>query len=203
MMTATRLDATAIKDQARGKWRGILTDLGTTLPATAKQHGPCPTCGGTDRFRFDDQDGNGTWFCNQCRPQAGDGFALVMKVQRVAFPEALRIVAGVLGLDSTICARRQRPLSPPVSRIDRRAIAFRFELAALDLRLRAERIMEAGKRLNADSLNDDNLDRALGHVAQVHTDIQRAELFEGVADDLRMKEFVGKDGDHAQRKRAA
>jgi len=202
-MSGAVLDAATVRQEAQGCWQSILPSLLIDVPSNPRQHGPCPTCGGTDRFRFDDQDGNGTWFCNQCRPQAGDGFALVMKVQRVAFPEALRIVAGVLGLDSTICARRQRPLSPPVSRIDRRAIAFRFELAALDLRLRAERIMEAGKRLNADSLNDDNLDRALGHVAQVHTDIQRAELFEGVADDLRMKEFVGKDGDHAQRKRAA
>ena len=97
MMTASRLDATAIKDQARGKWRGILTGLGTTLPATAKQHGPCPTCGGTDRFRFDDQDGNGTWFCNQCSPQAGDGFALVQNVRGCDFPHALQLVADALG----------------------------------------------------------------------------------------------------------
>jgi len=97
MRTATRLDATAIKDQARGKWRGILTDLGTTLPATAKQHGPCPTCGGADRFRFDDQDGNGTWFCNQCTPQAGDGFALVQNVRGCDFPGALQLVADAVG----------------------------------------------------------------------------------------------------------
>jgi len=97
MMTASRLDATAIKDQARWKWRGILTDLGTTLPATAKQHGPCPTCGGTDRFRFDDQDGNGTWFCNQCMPQAGDGFTLVQNVRGCDFPHALQLVADALG----------------------------------------------------------------------------------------------------------
>jgi 5S rRNA maturation endonuclease (ribonuclease M5) len=67
------------------------------LPATAKQHGPCPTCGGTDRFRFDDQDGNGTWFCNQCRPQAGDGFALVQKVRGCDFPHALQLVVDALG----------------------------------------------------------------------------------------------------------
>jgi 5S rRNA maturation endonuclease (ribonuclease M5) len=97
MMAATRLDATAIKDQARGKWRGILTSLGMALPATAKQHGPCPTCGGKDRFLFDDVDGRGTWFCNQCIPQAGDGLALVQNVRGCDFPHALKLVADALG----------------------------------------------------------------------------------------------------------
>ena len=72
MMTATRLDASVVRNQASGKWREVLTRLGMDLPPTAKQHGPCPTCGGKDRFRFDDRDGRGTWFCNQCEPQAGD-----------------------------------------------------------------------------------------------------------------------------------
>ncbi|NYY79755.1 hypothetical protein DMH17_06695 [Raoultella planticola] len=35
-------------------------------------------CGGADRFRFDDKEGRGTWFCNQCG--AGDGLKLVEKV---------------------------------------------------------------------------------------------------------------------------
>ena len=62
-----------------------------------QEAGPCPTCGGKDRFRFDDEDGRGTWFCNQCTPQAGDGFALVQNVRGCDFPEAMRLVANALG----------------------------------------------------------------------------------------------------------
>lgn len=101
MITATRLDTTAIKNAARGKWRAILSSHRIDVPATAKQHGPCPTCGGKDRFRFDDEDGHGSWFCNQCTPQAGDGFTLVMNVRRCSFQMALELVSGVLGIAPT------------------------------------------------------------------------------------------------------
>lgn len=102
MLTATtRLDAAAVKDQARGKWREVLVRLGMELPATPKQHGPCPRCEGKDRFRFDDQEGKGTWFCNQCQPQAGDGFDLVRNVRGCTFPEALQLVADALGYQPT------------------------------------------------------------------------------------------------------
>jgi putative DNA primase/helicase len=97
MMTANRLDATVLREQSLGKWREILTRLGMDLPANSKQHGPCPTCVGKDRFRFDDEDGRGTWFCNQCTPQAGDGFALVQNVRGCDFPEAMRLVADSSG----------------------------------------------------------------------------------------------------------
>jgi hypothetical protein len=96
--------------------------------------------------------------------------------------------------------RGQRPAPKPV-RVDRIALAFRYELGALDLRLRAEKIIEAGKNLDVASLNDHELDRALGHVAQAYDDIERAELFAGVADDLRTKEFLERD--HARQKRVA
>src|SRR5262245_2252054 len=94
---ATRLDAAMVKAHAEGKWRAILSHLGMDLPATTKHHGPCPTCGGKDRFRFDDQAGTGSWFCNQCQPQAGDGFDLVRNVCGCDFPHALQLVADALG----------------------------------------------------------------------------------------------------------
>ena len=61
-------------------------------------------------------------------------------------------------------------------RIDRKARAFEFELASLDLRLRAERIIEAGKHLDVASLSDGELDRAMHAVASAHDDMGRAEL---------------------------
>src|SRR6185295_18181828 len=89
------------RSQASGKWREVLTRLEMQLPATPKQHGPCPACGGKDRFRFDDRDGRGTWFCNQCAPQAGDGFRLIQNVRGCEFPEPLQLVADALGYQPT------------------------------------------------------------------------------------------------------
>lgn len=56
---------------------------------------PCPVCGGKDRFRFDNLQGRGTWFCNQCG--SGDGLNLVEKALAVTAKEAAVKVAGVLG----------------------------------------------------------------------------------------------------------
>jgi hypothetical protein len=110
----------------------------------------------------------------------------------------LREIIGKLGLSitdlffNTPTPRGQRP-TPKPPKVDRIAMAFRFELAALNRRLRAERIIAAGKTLDVSSLSNAELDRALGSVAQAVADLERAELFECVADDLRMKEFLGRD----------
>ena len=63
-------------EAAKGQWRGILTTLGVPESALKDRHGPCPMCGGTDRFRFDNKEGKGTYICGQCG--AGDGMALAM-----------------------------------------------------------------------------------------------------------------------------
>jgi hypothetical protein len=85
-------------------------------------------------------------------------------------------------------------------RIDRKARAFEFELAALDLRLRAERIVEAGKQLNVDTLDNDELDHALSHAAQAHEDVKQAERFEQVADHLRMTAYLERQYDEEHRR---
>jgi len=79
--------------EATGKWPGIFSALGIDV-GTGK-HKPCPMCGGTDRFRFDDKDGNGTYICNQCG--AGDGWSLILKSLNIDFREAVRVVEGVVG----------------------------------------------------------------------------------------------------------
>ena len=61
-----------------GVWRQTLEGYGCKLP-NGRQHGPCPVCGGKDRFRFDDKDGRGTWFCSQCDPQSGGGLLLLSR----------------------------------------------------------------------------------------------------------------------------
>ena len=62
---------------ARGKWRGILVELGISPQSLTGKHVACPLCGGKDRFRFDNREGNGTYICNQCG--AGTGIRLAEK----------------------------------------------------------------------------------------------------------------------------
>jgi phage/plasmid primase-like uncharacterized protein len=191
MTTTTRLDAAIVRESARGRWPGlILPALGVDVPNNPRRHAPCPVCGGHDRFRFDDRDGFGSWFCNQCDPQAGDGFDLVMNTRRLKFPDALHLVAGVLGLESSARVNTQRPRPAPPARIDRKARAFQYELAALDLRLRAERIVQAANRIDVSGLSDEALDRVMQSVTSAYADRDRAELFGHVADGLMDKHYT-------------
>jgi hypothetical protein len=101
-------------------------------------------------------------------------------------------------------ASRSRNIPPlaELKRPDRVAIAFRFELRALDLRLRADRIQEAGQKVNLATMTDTDLDRALELIFSAYADIERAELFEHVADDLRGRDFIERM-DREQSKRIA
>jgi len=63
-----RLD---VRQIAQGRWKSILTALGADEKTLSGKHTACPLCGGKDRFRFDDKEGRGTYFCSGCG--AGDG----------------------------------------------------------------------------------------------------------------------------------
>jgi putative DNA primase/helicase len=79
-----------IQDRAIGRWRTLLPALGIHERFLSSKHGPCPICGGTDRFRWDDKAGSGSFYCNQCGP--GSGVDLVMKVHGVPFIDAKRMI---------------------------------------------------------------------------------------------------------------
>jgi len=90
--------ATFISDvvaAACGYWPDILNKVGINIPSNHK-HGPCPACGGRDRFRLDDKEGRGTWICNQCG--AGDGLALVAKVTGKSLIKAAELISPLVGL---------------------------------------------------------------------------------------------------------
>ncbi|ENL4377433.1 toprim domain-containing protein, partial [Salmonella enterica] len=88
-----KMNVTETVKQACGHWPRILPALGVKV--IKNRHQACPVCGGTDRFRFDDKEGRGTWYCNQCG--AGDGLKLVEKVFGVTASEAARKVNAVTG----------------------------------------------------------------------------------------------------------
>ena len=63
-------------EAAIGRWRGVLIGVGIDRSFLTGKHCPCPMCGGEDRFRFDDKEGRGTYYCGGCG--AGDGMRLAM-----------------------------------------------------------------------------------------------------------------------------
>ncbi|MDR7926441.1 toprim domain-containing protein [Acidithiobacillus thiooxidans] len=93
---------------ARGHWKTLLPSLGVDTHALNGKHGACPGCGGKDRFRFDDRDGNGTFVCSQGNGDtlAGDGFILLEHVHGWTRPESFQAVKAALGLGSKIAATR-------------------------------------------------------------------------------------------------
>lgn len=82
-------------DLARGRWSEILPKLGVAPTFLRNRHGPCPLCGGRDRFRFDDKHGSGSYYCNQCGP--GNGVTLVRKLRDWDFPTAAREIEALVG----------------------------------------------------------------------------------------------------------
>ncbi|EAA8857619.1 DNA primase [Salmonella enterica] len=119
-----KMNVTETVKQACGHWPRILPALGVKV--IKNRHQSCPVCGGSDRFRFDDKEGRGTWFCNQCG--AGDGLKLVEKVFGVTSSEAAGKVNAVTGSLS--------PVAPEViASVEAETVVDRKAAAALAVRL--------------------------------------------------------------------
>lgn len=85
----------SILDKALGLWPNILESLGVNASYLKNKHGACPICGGKDRFRFDNKEGRGTFFCNRCG--AGSGIKLLQLYHGWDYIDACNIVAQLLG----------------------------------------------------------------------------------------------------------
>ncbi|MEB3360663.1 MAG: primase-helicase zinc-binding domain-containing protein [Synechococcaceae cyanobacterium] len=85
-------------EQASGRWPELLMALGGLSPEQLTDtHQPCPACGGTDRYRWDRDDGPGGCYCNQCggKDQAGGGMSgldLLLRVTGWDLKQAIRRV---------------------------------------------------------------------------------------------------------------
>lgn len=82
-------------EAATDRWYGVLCALGFPDESLTGKHGPCPLCGGKDRFRFDDKDGRGTYYCGGCG--AGNGMQLAMKWTGLNFKECAKRIDELLG----------------------------------------------------------------------------------------------------------
>lgn len=82
-----------IRGRANNNWPAIMDRL--AIP-TNRTEGPCPACGGITRYRFDNKDNRGTYFCSHCG--SGTGLDLIMKVNQCGAREAALLVAEVMAL---------------------------------------------------------------------------------------------------------
>jgi putative DNA primase/helicase len=84
------------RELARNRWHAILPQLGVDPKYLVNRHGPCPICnGGKDRFRWDNKDGLGGYYCSQCG--AGDGFKLAMEVSGQPFSDLAAKIDELVG----------------------------------------------------------------------------------------------------------
>lgn len=60
------------------------------ISRSSEYAGPCPLCGGRDRFHVKDA----RFYCRQCYPRGGDVIDLVMLVENLPFPDACRVLSG-------------------------------------------------------------------------------------------------------------
>jgi putative DNA primase/helicase len=94
-------------------WREVLLSAGFEDRTLRKTHGPCPICGGKDRFRFTNKFKRGDAFCNQCGHL--DGFRLLMGARGISFSEARRLVMSIAGLRDV----EYQPIEPrPVASVE-------------------------------------------------------------------------------------
>lgn len=109
-----RLD---VRTAAQGRWRSILATLGMGEKALSGKHGPCPLCAGKDRFRFDDRDGRGTYFCSGCG--AGDGLKLAMGITGQDFRTTAEQIERLAGVVQPNAPRPERPTEDKLATLRR------------------------------------------------------------------------------------
>ena len=88
---------TPAHDAARGRWAEILVSYGIGANFLTNNHGPCPLCGGKDRYRWDNKDKRGTYYCSGCG--AGDGFELLKKLTGKSYKELADEVRALLKVE--------------------------------------------------------------------------------------------------------
>jgi putative DNA primase/helicase len=88
-----------------------------------RRRGPCPMCGGKDRFLFDNKNEDGMWWCNFCK--GGNGFQLLQKACGFSAKEIFQIL---------------NDGGQTVPRIDRAQVQQKPELSEQDREHNAQRL---------------------------------------------------------------
>lgn len=92
-------DIDTIRQAGSGRWVEVLSQVtGIDREFLTGKHGPCPKCGGKDRFRMLDE-ATGGLICNSCfSTRNGDAFAADQWFRGVGFQESLVAFAEYLGV---------------------------------------------------------------------------------------------------------
>lgn len=98
-----RLD---VRTVAQNRWPAILLALGVDKRTLSGKHTACPLCGGKDRFRFDNKEGRGTYYCSGCG--AGDGVQLAIGITGQSFPEVAQRIEQLAGVVQPIAIKAGR-----------------------------------------------------------------------------------------------
>lgn len=105
------------KEAAAGRWADILAHAGLSDKALSGRNGPCPICGGKDRFRW--AKARELWVCNNCTESKYAGpMDLLMRLLGLEFKEAAEWVESHLGVrdphrTAPAPATRQAPAAHP------------------------------------------------------------------------------------------
>lgn len=95
-----RYEWSDIEPRMTGNWQAaIMSIVNVDMRIFNGKHQPCPSCGGSDRYRFDDNfetKGDGGAICNQCGN--GSGITWLMKLSGMTFPESMEALAGFLNM---------------------------------------------------------------------------------------------------------
>lgn len=119
-------DRPKARDLAAGKWGTVLPLLGIDAHFLNGRHHRCPSTGeGTDRFRFADRNGTGSFHCH-CSDGSKGGIALVMCCKGIDYAEACREVERVAG-----GASYDRPRPDPQRAATNRMQRIKSHLAAI------------------------------------------------------------------------
>ena len=103
-----------IREHAAGKWPQIISALLGSEFTDTRKHQPCPHGVGTDRYRFRDKSGDGSYFCS-CSGGEQDGVQLVMCARDCDFKTACELIESVIGP----CPKDDRELEPkPMTRAE-------------------------------------------------------------------------------------
>lgn len=84
-----------VTDLAKDRWPDILERSGVSADYLRQgKPGPCPLCGGHDRYTFDDKYGDGDYYCRGCGP--GKGLKLLMSYHEWDWLKAVNEVLNIL-----------------------------------------------------------------------------------------------------------
>jgi putative DNA primase/helicase len=85
----------SLRRDCLNRWDDILPLFGIDRKYLKKRHGPCPVCGGVDRFRYQNNNGTGNFICSSCGP--GEGIKLLLLYTERPFAELAREIRNNLG----------------------------------------------------------------------------------------------------------